>query len=35
MKPIFNRVILKISGSFWLEPKGSGIDTETINKISY
>ncbi|NLV88056.1 MAG: UMP kinase [Tissierellia bacterium] len=35
MKPIFNRVILKISGEALAGPKGSGIDTETINKISY
>ena len=35
MKPIFNRVILKISGEALAGTKGSGIDTETVNQISY
>lgn len=35
MKPIFNRVILKVSGEALAGPKGSGIDTETVNQISY
>lgn len=34
MEPIFKRIILKISGEALAGEKGSGIDTETINRIS-
>ena len=34
MKPIFKRVVLKISGEALAGLKGNGIDIETVNKIS-
>lgn len=34
MEPIFKRVILKVSGEALAGPKGTGIDTETVNQIS-
>ena len=34
MEPIFKRIVLKISGEALAGEKGSGIDTDTINKIS-
>lgn len=34
MKPIFKRVILKVSGEAMSGSKGTGIDAETVNQIS-
>ncbi|MGM0395519.1 MAG: UMP kinase [Bacillota bacterium] len=34
MEPIFNRIILKLSGEAFAGGKGTGIDTETVAKIA-
>ncbi|MDR7869934.1 MAG: UMP kinase [Tissierellaceae bacterium] len=34
MKPIFNRIVLKLSGEALAGDKGSGIDNTTINRIA-
>ena len=34
MKPIFKRVVLKISGEALAGAKGNGIDSETVGQIS-
>ena len=34
MKPIFKRVVLKVSGEALAGNKGNGIDSETVNQIS-